>query len=294
MLVYYYGLLRNLRRENYQILHVHLLDRIGPVLGRIAGTKVITTVHNDIRFSPYVRHVMRLNHAVIACGQAVRENISKFLKEERVHLLNNAISPLKSCASERAVVFKEFGIHQRDELLVSIGSLHCQKGYDVLLKSFKMVLECFPNTTLLIAGDGPERRSLLRIAEQLGIAKKVIMPGVVLNVERILSSACCYINSSRYEGLPITLLEALSLGKPIIATNVGGNAEVVRHKKTGLLVSPEDPSGMAQAIMFMLGDRAFRQVAGKAGAEIFNKHYDIRSHCARLRDIYFKVCDGTL
>lgn len=138
--------------------------------------------------------------------------------------------------------------------LLCLGRLHYQKGVDIALRAFAAVLRHNPQTRLIVAGDGPERTSLQRQTEQLGLAQSVEFLGWIApeQVPRIIGSANMLVIPSRWEGLPNTVLQAAMMERPVIGTRVGGLPEIVEHQQTGLLVEPEDVEALAAAIVSLL------------------------------------------
>ncbi len=142
--------------------------------------------------------------------------------------------------------------------IVAAGRMTAQKGFDVLLRALPAVLAVHPTAELLLVGDGPARPELAALAEQLGIAASVRMPGAARHDEMaaLLESASVVAIPSRYEGMPLIALEAAAAGRAVVATPVQGLADVVVDGETGLLVPPEQAEPLAAALVALLGDPA--------------------------------------
>lgn len=138
--------------------------------------------------------------------------------------------------------------------LLCLGRLKARKGFDVALTAFASISGRFSTARLVVAGDGPERPSLEAQAARLGIAGAVDFIGWVSpeSVPILVSSANIVIMPSRHEPFGLVALDAALMARPIVASRVGGLAEVIIHQKTGLLVDPEDSAGLAEAIAFLL------------------------------------------
>jgi glycosyltransferase involved in cell wall biosynthesis len=184
---------------------------------------------------------------------------------------------------------KKFGIKEDSKLVVSLGRLTRQTGFDLLIKAFRRVVKDVPNAVLLIGGDGDEKERLNALVASASLGMSVMLPGLINDIDELLMECDLYVNSSRWEGLPMTLLEVLSHGKPIVASNVGGNPEVVHDGVTGILVLPEDPDKLANAIVRMLNDDKLRKKAGEAAFQLFKRNYSIEKHCKALADFYLQV-----
>jgi glycosyltransferase involved in cell wall biosynthesis len=192
----------------------------------------------------------------------------------------------------RAEVLKKYHIEQQAQVVVSFGRLTKLKGFDLLIEAFKKVVAEVPNAGLLIGGEGDEKNSLEEAVKQAGLSENVRLPGLVHDVHEVLAVCDLYVNSSKWEGLPMTLLEAMAHGKPMVATDVGGNSEVVHDQITGLLVASNDQNGLSQAIIHLLKDDGFRKKAGEAALALFQKEYTIDRHCAALAGYYNQVLQG--
>ena len=130
--------------------------------------------------------------------------------------------------------------------LLCLGRLSQEKGFDLALKAFASIVGCFPNARLVIAGDGPERGALEQQGARLNLAHAVDWLGWVnpQNVARLLRTITLVLIPSRHEGFPSVAVEAALMGRPVVATNVGGLAEIVLHGDTGLLVPAEDSEAL--------------------------------------------------
>ena len=159
--------------------------------------------------------------------------------------------------------------------VLAMGSLAPKKGFDVLLRAFALVLQRLPTARLTIAGEGPEGPRLLHLAASLGIADSVAFPGLVTGEAKaaLLARARVFVSSSRREPFANANLEAMAAGRPIVATRVGGNVEMMEDEVSGLLVEPEDPEGLAKAILRLLENRERAAVMGRVvwqRAEVFS------------------------
>lgn len=290
MLNTYADIIRHLRRIRCDILHSHLLDHIGPIVGKLAGARVLVTVHSDKQYSAMEKLVLTTSDLVLACGSQVKNNICKFVPAGKVGVLDNAIhAPDNKKNFCRDNVLKKFGIKAGSKLVISLGRFTSLKGFDVLIEAFRRVVNEVPDAILLIGGDGEEKGRLTMLVESFGLGGNIILPGMVIEVHELLAACDLYVNSSRWEGLPMTLLEAMAHGKPMVATNVGGNREVVHDGVTGILVPPEDHERLSNAIIRMLKDDGLREKTGKAALSLFTQKYTIDKHCETLSEYYLQL-----
>lgn len=161
--------------------------------------------------------------------------------------------------------------------LLCLGRLVPQKGFDVALRAFADVRLRFPTARLVIAGDGAERPALERLSAELGLAESVEFLGWIqpAAVPDLLNRCTLVLMPSRYEGLPLVAVQAAWMARPIVATRVGGNAEVVLHEKTGLTIAPDDPAALAASVLRLLASPSAAHALGEAGREharrVFNE-----------------------
>src|SRR3990172_2167039 len=289
MLGTYGNLIRYLRQTRCDILHSHLLDGIGPIVGKLAGARVVATVHSDKHYGAVDRFALSRSDLVLGCGKEVLRNISRFIPRRKVRVLSNAIHKPDNTRFCRKDVLRKFGIREESKLVVSLGRLARLKGYDLLIEAFRQVVTAVPDAVLLIGGEGEERGRLNALVESAGIGESIRLPGIVREAHEVIASCDLYVNSSRWEGLPMTLLEAIAHGRPMVATDVGGNSEVVRDGVTGILVPPEDPERLACAIIRILKDDDLREKTGNKASVLFNSEYTIDRHCEALAGYYHQV-----
>lgn len=292
MLFTYAAIIRHLRRTGCQILHSHLLDGIGPLVGKLAGVRTVATVHSDTLYSQVERFVLRRSDLVLGCGQQVMENIREFLPANKVISLPNAVRIPDSLMFSKDETLERLSIPVGSRLVVSLGRFTRTKGFDVLIEAFRRVADVVLDVVLLIGGDGEEMANLKELASSSGYGDRIRLPGMISNIHEVLAACDLYVNSSRVEGLPMTLLEAMANGRPLVATRVGGNPEVVQDGVTGLLVPSDDPVKLADAIIQMLQDDSFRERTGDAAFELFCRSYTIDRHCAALKENYLRVLSG--
>lgn len=292
MLGTYLNIIRYLRKNRIDILHSHLLDGIGPLAGKLAGARVVSTAHSDKKYRAVERYVLAKSDLVLGCGIQVKRNISGFVPANRVNVLSNGIRPPCSQKSVRSAILKRYGIHEGANLVLTLGRLHRLKGFDVLIEAISDVLKEAPGTVFLIGGEGAEIDRLHELIHAYGFKANARMPGIISDTDAVLFACDVYVNSSRWEGLPMTLLEAMAHGRPIVATDVGGNPEVIRDGQTGLLVPPDNPAALAEAILKLLQDTSFGTRLGRQAKDLFEREYTIQRHCEKLADYYLRLLNG--
>ena len=162
---------------------------------------------------------------------------------------------------------QELGLSDGAVVIGTVANLLPIKGYDVMLEAMPFIHAQAPHTHYLIIGTGENayEQRLRRQVKQLGLEEYVHFLGFQPDVSPYLSALDVYVQPSRMEGLGIAMLEAMAMNKPVVATDVGGIPDVVRHQHTGLLVKPDDAKALAQAVFALLSDPERRRVFGAEG-----------------------------
>jgi glycosyltransferase involved in cell wall biosynthesis len=180
----------------------------------------------------------------------------------------------------------EFVGPQPELSAISVARLSPEKDFGTLLRATAIVLQEFPQFRLRIVGDGQERAGLERLSTELGLTSAVEFMGERSNVPALLATAGFFVSSSRTEGISLTVLEAMSVGLPVVTTAVGGNPEIVVEGTTGLLAPAENPQALADAILRMCRVKSSWKEMGRAGRERVEEHFNIRSTMAHYETLY--------
>jgi len=152
--------------------------------------------------------------------------------------------------------------------VIAVGRLEPRKGFDLLLEAAALVVREGIDLDLVILGEGPQREALRQQAERLGLGDRLFMPGFVHDAREWIREASCYVLSSRLEGLPTTIIEALSVDTPVIATDCpSGPREILEQGRCGLLVPMDDPAAMAEALVRLLRSESLRLELVAAGRQ---------------------------
>jgi len=175
------------------------------------------------------------------------------------------------------------------KVVLFVGRFVPNKGPDVLLRSAPAVLAQHPETSFLFVGDGPMHSRLERLARSLSVSHAVHFPGLRNDVDDLMRDASVFARPSHLEGLPLTVLEAMASGLPVVATPVGGTPELVRDGETGYLVPPDDPEALAGAICSLLDDPQHARRMGRRGRATVEAGYGWDSVTERTEDVYREV-----
>jgi glycosyltransferase involved in cell wall biosynthesis/GT2 family glycosyltransferase len=287
---------RTVRRLRPDIVHVH---RPWPRSGRVAlaaatlarPEAIIVTDHlASGRASLRRRIVERLVTARVATWIAVSPDVSRGLVQtlgapgDRVRtVLNGVAVDRQASGRESSDDIRPAEAARTGRLLVMLAQLRPQKRHEILLEALTTLPE---DVTAVLAGDGPERPRIEARVAELGLGSRVHLAGFVEDVRALLDGADIVVLPSRFEGLPLALLEAMAVGRPIVATDVPGTRELVTDGQTGLLVRPDDPDQLANAIRRLLDDPDLARRLGEAGREQVTERFGLDQMVASVGTVY--------
>lgn len=290
-------LARHLRHVGTDVLHLHNPTAFfyGTLAGRLARVPcIIYTEHGrDFSSSRLIRIANGVLARLVTQVVAVAEFGKRYLvekervKPEAIVTIHNGIDGQQYAAHlSGEAVRQSLGLKQTQPVIGIVARLYPIKNHSVLLRAMPKVLEHFPDAALLLVGDGPLRAELHRQARDLGIAGRTHFLGARDDVPELLAAMDVFVLSSYSEGLSLTLVEACAAGKPVVATNVGGNSEVIRHGENGLLVENDNEAELARAILDLLSDRARMTQMGQLGRRLYEAEFNIDRMVARYEELY--------
>ncbi|MCM8780969.1 MAG: glycosyltransferase, partial [Candidatus Omnitrophica bacterium] len=206
-------------------------------------------------------------------------------KEEQYLLIRYGID-YKEFTSVRPYNKAEFGIKNQELLVGTISCFKPQKAPLDFIHLAHLVKQSLPNTKFILIGDGILRSKIERLIKRLHLKDEVILTGWRRDISRLLSMIDVFVLTSLWEGLPVSILEAMASSKPVIVTNTGGVAEIIREGRTGLLVSPRDIQGMAKRLITLLQNRDLMQRMGREAKESLGNEFTVESMTNRTIDLY--------
>jgi glycosyltransferase involved in cell wall biosynthesis len=187
-------------------------------------------------------------------------------------------------------VREELGIPAGSPLIGTVGSLTPKKDHYTLLRAAARASRSVPDLRVVVIGQGPLEADLRRAARRLRIEDLVVFTGYREDARRVMGALDVFALSSRHEGLPVSLLEAMSMGRPVVATTAGGTGEVVTDGQDGLLVPIGDPAALGDALARLAGDPELRRRLGEA-ARRRSKDFDIRKAVRRQEEVYGELLE---
>ncbi len=194
----------------------------------------------------------------------------------------------KTC---RAQVRNELSIDINNTVLATIARLDPGKGLPYLLEAAVRIIQEHPNVTFVIAGEGSERKRLEEMVYSLRISDHVVFTGFVDDIARLLSAADLIVHPSLAEGVSNSVMEAMSMSKPVVTTDVGGIPELVIHGETGLMVPPMDSERLTESTLQLLKDKDQMKAMGAAGRKRVEAHFNRDIQVEILEDFLQKEVD---
>lgn len=287
---------RWLRQQRPTVVHTHLFtaDTWGRLAARLAGVPLVfSTVHSVNSWQGNVhrlvdRTLARFSTRLIACTALVANKLAREdgIAAARIVTLANGVD-LARFVDVTAVDLEEaLAAPGTSPWLAVLGRLEPVKGQSYLLECLALLRERQIDFRCVLIGEGPDRNTLARRIVELGLQDRVFLAGFQAQVPEWLAAVDVLVIPSRWEGLPMALLEAMALAKPVVAHAVGGIPDVVRDGEEGLLVPPNHPRAMVDALQRMLVDADFRRAAGARALERVTAHYSAQSLAQDYEALY--------
>jgi glycosyltransferase involved in cell wall biosynthesis len=211
---------------------------------------------------------------------------------ERTLLVENGVDiDAFAGARETPGLRRSLEIDDGRRIVACVGRLARGKNQDVLIRAMRRVRVAFPDAMLLLVGDGPLRPELEALVAREELQEGVRFARERTDVAEVLAASEVFVLPSDAEGIPLSLIEAMAAAKPVVATRVPGNVDVIRDPAFGALVPPRDPDALAMAIESLLSDPERARKLGSAGQAHVRSEFDIRATLARLERIYDEVLE---
>jgi len=231
----------------------------------------------------------------VSISQEVARTVEKLYKV-RTPIIYNGIPTkhFQSTEEARSIWRKKEGIKSSEVVFLHIGSFSPQKNHRLLVEAFAQATKKRSDLKLLLVGDGELRPDIEKIVREKRLEQNIHFLGLRQDISELLSACDIFILSSNYEGVPMTILEAMAAGKPVIATAVGGVPEVVKDGISGLLVPPQDIQALSNAMVRLADDSSLREGMGKEGRKRALEWFDINLIVRQYEELYLKVLGDKL
>jgi glycosyltransferase involved in cell wall biosynthesis len=247
-------LCRKFRDGHYDLIHVNntfTYQAASIVAANLCHIPVVAHVRNPVERGLFARGILnRLSAVATVSGNYTRE-LTSWGSHRRIQTCHDGVQT-PACDPAAAAALRASLLGNGSRLIGAVGRLDRQKGFADLVKAAALVCRAHPDVRFAIAGEGPERPGLEALIAKLNLADRFQLCGFRSDIGTYLSALDLFVSSSLWEGLPIAVVEAMLLAKPVVATDVGGVSEVVIPGKTGILAKAGDPEGLAAAILASL------------------------------------------
>ncbi len=223
---------------------------------------------------------------IVVQSHGLRDWASGLVRDDAIHVIPNPVKPVLNGS--------EYPSHRQGSgrTVVAMGRLVSEKRFDLLLRAFCQCTKTHDDWSLIIVGEGEERRSLETLTRELGLEGRVKLPGLVQDPAHILHGADVFVLSSSYEGFPNALLEAMACGLAVISTDCGsGPREIVRNGVNGLLVAPNDVDALAAAMDRLMEDPEQRERLGARAVEVADR-FGVEMVMGMWNAAIQQVCQG--
>ncbi|MBI5682460.1 MAG: glycosyltransferase family 4 protein [Deltaproteobacteria bacterium] len=212
----------------------------------------------------------------------------KIAKKGKILPVPNGLDLSIFSKAKNGVLRSELGIEEDTTIIGWIGRFEHVKGPDIFLSVCKKLFKTVDNTTAVMIGDGSLFNDIKKKIADFGLEKSLLLLGYRNDVVHILKDIDIFVLTSLNEGQGMVILEAMAAGKPVIATNVGGVAEIVEHGVTGYLVNSEDVDGMTEHIRYLITNKEKRKILGTNGYNRV-KGYSFREMVNRFESLYISI-----
>ncbi|MBU1072199.1 glycosyltransferase family 4 protein [bacterium] len=301
----------SLAADGVDVLQSHLpgANFWGLLLSRRRRCAVVPTVHNNREFAygdtanPLrtrmrrwaYRRMLKDCNAVVAVSEKVKASLLVELgvgeaAADRLVVIPNGVSEPPPLASDELTRIRaRFGCGEGEFLALAAGRHDAQKNYRTLIETMVLLLARGVPLRLVLAGEGPLSEEHRRLCDESGLSARVVMPGNLDDLSRVMQSADCFVMSSLWEGLPLVMLEAMAAGLPVAGTRIPGIEDVIEDGVNGVLADPADAAGLADAVARLAADADLRARCRASALASVRRDYSLDRVSRDLGDLYHRV-----
>ncbi|MCK4825792.1 glycosyltransferase, partial [bacterium] len=285
------------RTNKIDIVHAH--GATGALVARMAflipgGIRPITTYHIAITnitdipfwekklFALFDRSMSVVDKKILSVSEAVKEKMVReaFFSRDRIRVLHSGVDLSRFTNCQSGKIRRELCLSDKAIVIGIVARLSEEKGIGSLLETMPDVLKRYPNLHLLIAGDGPIKSELQDLSIRIGLEQNVIFLGYRNDIAEFMTDLDLLVMPSLTEGFPLTLLEGMAAGLPIVATRVGGIPEIITDGREGILVPPREPDALAKAIIIVLRGKEKGKTMGLAARKKVEQEFSVEKMVA--------------
>ena len=294
-----WGLYKIMREDKIDVVNTHSSrdSWVASIAAKLAGAPaLIRSRHLSVPVSSSVFNIIyRFPDAIITSGDTIKELIVKAqrISPEKIYSIPAGVDFRRFKPKKVVGLKEELGVNEKWPIISKVAVLRSWKGHDLFLKAASRVLEEFPNACFLIVGDGPMKKTIKGWIGEMKLEENVIMTGHREDVEDILNiTHVMILSSKKFEATSQVIPQAMAVGVPVVATDAGGIAELVKNKETGILVKTEPdaiPDAIAKGIMEILENPGKTEKMTQKAKELIESNYSWEEMIGSLLKVYYLV-----
>ena len=286
---------RIIEKHKIDIVHAHhpkahSLGLAASVLSKVPVFLFTRRVVFPIRKSLFsqIKYKSKRIDKIIAVSKGVKTILVEYgIAHKRIEVIysstdlarfNSKINPGK--------IKEEFNIPDDFSVVGLIGNFSYYKGHTFFLEAIPLILKQIPKTKFILAGRDTDKEELKNLVVKLGISQNTILAGFRRDVPEILAVTDLTVNTSLQEGFAGTIRESLAMAKPVVATNIGGNPEMVLNNKNGLLIPPKDAGALAEGVIKLLSNKEILRKLGEEGCRLVKEKFSVETMVTRTEKLY--------
>jgi L-malate glycosyltransferase len=267
--------------------HCHVSGLVQTIHGISEPHKGLSSLKSLISGSINRYYTRRYFDRIIAVSEDIRSRLETIYGPDKIVTIHNAVNPAQiKTLGISPKIRAELGISPEAPLIGVIGRMVPVKAYDNFLSMAPAIMKSRPDSKFILVGDGPLKEELQLQAAQMGIAGSVIFTGFREDVLDIIDALDIFVISSLHEGIPMALLEAMTLCKAIVSTAVGGINEVIQDNRSGLLVKSREPADLAAACLKIINDHALRSKLELGARSRIDEEFSIDTLKQKVMTLY--------
>lgn len=279
------GLVWIIRRDGVEVVHTHnakatwaayFASHLSSIFSR---RPILVRTRHLVYKSRYAFPYSYLSDRVVVVSRDLRDYLvkEKGIASSKVRIIPPGVdTDFFSTKAAAPDVRQELGIPQGVPVIGMVAFLRGEKGHWILIEAARIVLRFYPEARFLLVGSGPTEGALRSIVEQWGMSERFIFTGYRTDVPRLLAAMDVFALPSLREGMPISLMEAMAMERPSIASSVGGIPELVVNRETGLLIPSENPVALADGLVFLLSHPSVARMWGKNARKRIEEGYSLQ------------------
>jgi glycosyltransferase involved in cell wall biosynthesis len=287
-----------IQKYNYDVIHSHTSHAHTLAFAATLGLKVRRLVTRRVDFSIFRHSFLHLSGIkyrfmadfYVAISQKIKDVlVADGIDAERIFVIHSGIDPQRFSADRGDYLRSEFNLGSDEKIVINVAHLAGHKGQKYLVQAIPRVLDKIPNVRFFIIGKGELMADLKQLSASLGLNKKLVFTGFREDVGAFYNIADLFVMSSVQEGLGTSVLDALAVGKPVVAARSGGIPEIISDGETGRLVEAADPSALAKGIVDLLQQTNLAQKMAAQGQKVVRERFSIDAMVEQYVRVYQRI-----